>query len=116
MALPHRITTDQLDRMKSANLPQADASAFGALPDGTVHKDGDSDPTAAAYPFLPPQDECPNCGSRDVDWGIVHGQAHCMNCGYPCRVYHYFREPGKDSDTRVVQVLWYHPSGLEVKE
>lgn len=42
---------------------------------------------------------CPNCGkySRGVraalmgggfEWGLVHGEAHCVACGYPARGHH----------------------------
>src|SRR5688572_28415416 len=50
--------------------------------------------------FVPPG-PCIQCGKRltggmleaalglaTFEWGYVHGEGHCSNCGYPARAYH----------------------------
>ena len=57
---------------------------------------------------------CVCCGGRGVEWGLAHGEAFCMHCDWPHRVYH--RDIGGKGDDAVVKflsrALAYHPSGL----
>lgn len=45
-----------------------------------------------------------------LEWSLAHGEAYCVECGYPFRVYHY----NVGSIERFVLALPYHPSGLTV--
>lgn len=54
---------------------------------------------------------CPICEKvTSIVWGLQHGVALCVRCGYPWRVYHYDL-PG--CKRRVDIALPYHPDELE---
>lgn len=100
-------------RLQDKNLPHADASVFGDLPEGTVYEWGENvTPQTVAERFLPKQAGCPNCGCEVINWGLQHGVAVCVDCGWLTMVYHYFKVPGEEQERRVVQPLWYHPDEL----
>ena len=66
---------------------------------------------------------CPGCGrnvfgSGDLAealtatfrWGIVHGEGHCCNCGWPATLYHFIKnEAGEEIATLRNIGLVYHP-------
>ncbi len=117
MSPANKITAERLDELKSRSLLRADASVFGDLPEGTVYEpDGVGEtPGQHAHHFLAKTATgCPSCG-HSWEWSMLHGSGHCVNCGYPVRAYHYFREPGKEKDTMVATALWYHPEELQVR-
>lgn len=53
-----------------------------------------------------------------ITWGIAHGVAHCIACGWPSRVYHY--DLKNAAGEVVVRMLDYalevHPAGIELKK
>lgn len=59
---------------------------------------------------------CLNCGkSGTFTWGLVHGEGHCAECGWPARLYHFVK--GTDgNETRIVRLLQYHPDGIRLRE
>lgn len=50
----------------------------------------------------------------NVEWSLAHGEAHCRECGYPSRVYHYDIKGanGEVLITRLTATLEYHPAGI----
>lgn len=73
---------------------------------------------------------CPGCGSKvfgggdliDVlmttfRWGIVHGEGHCCNCGWPATLYHFIKgSDGKEIATLRNVGLVYHPDFVAQRE
>lgn len=107
----HKPMTDaDVVRLRSENLPHATVEVFSMVPDGATYEDTEITKTEYAERFVAPQADCPNCGYNSIHWTLQHGVACCTNCGYPCRVYHYF-----NGTTRVQKSLWYHPDVLMVK-
>lgn len=72
---------------------------------------------------LAPRDDtrgklCPHCNNRTaIEWGLANGEAFCVNCGWPYRVYH--RNIGGTGDDALIPFLIhglpYHPSCIESK-
>jgi hypothetical protein len=71
------------------------------------------------HKFVPPQ----NCISCDAqlegffgcfEWGLVHGEGHCTECGYPARAYHRINDD-KGEMLSFTYVLQYHPDSLKEK-
>ena len=117
MSLPNPITKMQLETMQVSEWEQCDAAVFGPIPEGTLSEYGNRTPADIAAEFLvAAEGECPACCHRIIDWSLTHGEAHCTNCGYPARVYHYFLAPDSYHDVRIVKPLWYHPLLVEVRE
>jgi len=57
---------------------------------------------------------CPHCYNHaSITWGLTNGEANCINCGWPYRVYH--RNVGEETDgTRFFSCgLPYHPSCVD---
>ena len=54
---------------------------------------------------------CVDCGYRlggllgSFQWGIINGQGHCSNCGFPYQLYHRFKVEGRED----VVLLAYVP-------
>jgi len=52
------------------------------------------------------------------NWGIVHGEGHCSNCGYPARGRHYIKaknlviDDKEETELILPFILQYHPSEL----
>jgi len=63
---------------------------------------------------------CLKCGKRltgacgTFTWGLVHGEGHCSECGWPARAYH---RPTDDEGEIFVGpldfILQYHPDALQ---
>ena len=47
-----------------------------------------------------------------LEWGLVNGEAYCINCSWPYRVYHREIPP----INFISLALPYHPNGIEIKE
>lgn len=43
-----------------------------------------------------------------VNWGIIHGVAHCMNCGTNMVAYHYIKDNNNDLIVKINATLQYH--------
>ena len=104
-----------LPALQAANLPTVTAEFL--LANRQITEEGITD-RAALDEYLkhftpganPPA--CPGCDTtRGIEWSIAHGHAHCFECGYPCKVYHY-EVPGLKDAGRVDAALWFHPAGL----
>jgi hypothetical protein len=109
------ITGERLAELKDSCVERRDQSVFGDLPVGTVTHHGAWLPGNLASGFaLTDEGDCPGCGGHVIDWSLAHGEAHCVGCGYPARVYHYFYVPAQ-GEMRIVKPLWYHPDFVEVE-
>lgn len=66
--------------------------------------------------FVKPTGTCWLCEKTlYIEWGIVHGMAHCTNCGIDLMVFHYLKdEAGKEH--RLEISLQYHPKNYSVNE
>jgi hypothetical protein len=102
----------ELERLKDANLPRVQWRAI-------FPKAQPSDEEAATLDgyfqrFTLPTGACPCCSrpGPTIRWGIAHGEAFCVDCGWPYRVYHYDLPAigGKCFDA----AMPYHPSELTV--
>jgi hypothetical protein len=69
---------------------------------------------------LAPRDDirgelCPHCFNHAaIEWGLQNGEAFCINCGWPYRVYH--RDIGGTDSIRFLNCgLPYHPSCVASK-
>lgn len=74
--------------------------------------------TVGAYfeDFLRNDTECPRCAAATRwDWGVIHGEAHCISCGYPGRVWHTF-VLSDGTQTSIAHFLFYHPKMLKEKK
>jgi hypothetical protein len=50
------------------------------------------------------------------EWGLVHGQGHCRNCGWPATLYHFIRDRnGNDLLTIRNLLLQQHPDDIELR-
>lgn len=68
--------------------------------------------------------KCINCGEDlsgifgTFEWGIVHGEGSCSNCGYPARAKHYIKakklvvDDKEEGELILPFVLQYHPDEL----
>ncbi|NIR76735.1 MAG: hypothetical protein GWN53_17025 [Gammaproteobacteria bacterium] len=63
---------------------------------------------------------CIGCGEvlngfmGTFQYGIVHGEGTCSNCGYPCRTHHYIKdEDGEELLSLTGYLLQYHPDELK---
>lgn len=59
-----------------------------------------------------PDGKCLCCGEdRTFTWGLTHGEGHCYKCGWPARLYHFFKDSAGNSK-RIVRLLQYHPDQI----
>lgn len=62
--------------------------------------------------------KCRGCGRSlggffgSLEWGIVHGEARCRECGLPARVYHEIRDAAGEKLLGFSIPLQYHADGL----
>ena len=63
-------------------------------------------------PFVPQAATCPGCGHCRVEWTIRHGEAVCIRCSWPARLFHYV----EGSRRPVVVPLYYRPSLVSVPD
>ncbi len=68
--------------------------------------------------FVPPRldadgrSHCLGCGGiLYVNWTMVHGEAYCVGCFFPTRLFHYI-----EGQPRLVVALQYHPDDLRRNE
>lgn len=66
---------------------------------------------------------CINCGEPQMgmgghfQWGLVHGEGSCTNCGWPGRAHHYVKDrDGKELFSLRNVLLQYHPSVVEKRK
>lgn len=68
-------------------------------------------------------DLCIMCGKPingflgTFEWGIIHGEGKCSECGYPLRAVHVVKDEDGEEVLRISRlILPYHPDGLERRE
>jgi hypothetical protein len=66
--------------------------------------------------YLPSRTSCPACFAWGVEWGIVHGEARCVSCGWPATIYHFVKDGEGELLARVTATLYAHPSTLSMRE
>jgi len=66
--------------------------------------------------------ECIQCGVEltgilgSFRWGLVSGEGHCCNCGYPARAHHSIKDENEEEMFTIKNyVLQYHPEVLDDK-
>jgi hypothetical protein len=63
-----------------------------------------------------PENKCLCCGkTATFTWGLVHGEGHCYDCGWPARLYHFVKD-AEGKETRVVRLLQYHPDEISLSK
>ena len=56
-------------------------------------------------------------GKGGFEWGLVHGQGHCRNCGWPTTAYHFIKDRhGEELATIHNVLLQAHPDDITVKK
>lgn len=70
--------------------------------------------------FLQSAAKCLRCGRPlggaigSFQWGIVHGEGTCSNCGWPARAKHYIKDDeGPIFDRALDMILQYHPDFVQ---
>lgn len=65
--------------------------------------------------FLKPSGVCWLCEhTLYVEFGIIHGEVNCCECGIPARAYHYI-EDNDGKKVRIERTLQYHPNTYSVR-
>jgi hypothetical protein len=55
-------------------------------------------------------------GKGGFEWGLVHGEGHCRECGWPARAYHFIKDAeGGDLVTLRNVILQYHPDFVSAR-
>lgn len=120
----------RLKELHAENRPTMDWRKFITVKEGSPPLSGDTQATFNDYfgKFLDPG-PCPGCqrefgggivgalmgaemGFAQIEWGMANGEAYCVVCRYPYRVYHRNVGPIEFME----QALAYHPSGLSFDE
>lgn len=121
---------EKLPQMQSANLPRFD---WRSIVESGADQLGDDDTKALDeyfVQFTPKIDnKCPCCqssfgdngiasfllagaiGHTTLEWGLANGEAFCVTCGWPYRVYHRNVGPIRQLN----YALPYHPDELSVE-
>lgn len=56
-------------------------------------------------------------GRGGFEWGLVHGQGHCRNCGWPATAYHFVKDrDGAELLSFRNVILQAHPNDIEIKD
>lgn len=67
--------------------------------------------------YAKPTGNCWVCEDRlVVDWGLVHGHAHCVECHTDVKMYHYFGEGKAEKEERWEYGLQNHPKHFSVPD
>lgn len=104
--------TEAAERLKvSQELPSATSSDFKSLEGFDTEKMDDY-----LKDFVKPTGNCWFCErSLVVDWGIAHGEAHCVTCGVGAKMYH--RLENKEGKIEKLEMgLQYHPRNYSVED
>lgn len=136
-----KMTKEKLEELRAKNLPHATVASVGI---GVKLKDGETAPEAIElcakmnaqldvyyHHFTDLVDrKCIGCGSTLVgkdlvdsyivgatfEWGLAHGEGHCVECGYPARALHYVKFDNDEGELKFSRVLQYHPSELKHRD
>ncbi|PHE64222.1 hypothetical protein COF68_05090 [Bacillus toyonensis] len=97
---------------ESMNLPVATIDDLPYIPTGVSTEKL----TEYLESFTKPSRTCWFCkDDLYVQWGIQHGMAHCNNCGFDVKMFHYF-EDDKGEKVRLERSLQFHPKNYSVDE
>jgi hypothetical protein len=115
--MTHEEATQKLNSLKALNLPKmAYEDIKDQLPGLSEDQINSTNEYLAGFAKLD-KGICLWCDTErpSVTWGIQHGMAHCVGCGWDFKVYHYLKDKN-GKEVRVSRYLQYHPDCFNVEE
>jgi hypothetical protein len=119
-----RITKERLVELR-VSTPHATVEDIGtaggapeALEDLAVYLNHYAKPKPKKEGWFGEAPPCLVCDAvNSFEWGLVHGEGRCAECGWPATLYHFIKDRnGNDLATIRGVLLQYHPDSIEIRE